>query len=100
MSEPGTMSSLVISNQSIPFSNKSKKKQYKLNDEVQYRLNLTKRNDKIVQLCPCAKHLEEADASGESGLSGGGAHVCTCGGRKNTKGAGREKHLWPALFYP
>lgn len=31
VSEPGTMSSLAISNQSIPFSNKSKKNQHQLN---------------------------------------------------------------------
>lgn len=58
-SEAGAMSSVVIPHQSIPFSNKSTENQYKLNNQVQYRRNLTKHNDKTAHMYLCAKNTWE-----------------------------------------
>lgn len=58
-SETGAMSNVVISHQSIPFSNKSTENQYKLNNQVQYRRNLTKHNDKTAQMYLCTKNTWE-----------------------------------------
>ena len=82
------MSGFVISSQAIPFSNKHEENQYKLSNEVQYILSLTKHNSKGTQRCPPVQNTGEKwrlAGGGRSCVSGrGGAHVCTCG---------KEKHL-------
>lgn len=54
-SEAGVMSNFVSSHQSILFSNKSTEHQYKLNNEVQYTVNLTQHKDRTAQTYLCAK---------------------------------------------
>ena len=57
--EAGAVSGFVISSQAIPFSNKHEENQYKLSNEVQYILSLTKHNSKGTQRCPPVQNTGE-----------------------------------------
>lgn len=87
----------MVSNQSIPFSNKSKENQYKLNNEVQYRLNPTKYNNNTGHMYRGQTPGGSGGCSGQ-GWPGGGAHLCPCGGRSNAKVTeGKSPAACPAL---
>lgn len=62
------MSGFLISNRSIPFSNKHEENQYKLSNEVQYILGLTKHNNRGTQMCPPAQNTWEKRRLGRAKL--------------------------------
>ena len=80
----------VVTNQSIPFSNKSKENQCKLNSEVQYRLRLSKHSDNIGQMSPCTQNTWESGGCRRWSWPRGGAHMCMCEGREKAKGFGMK----------
>lgn len=91
--EGGWCCERVIFSKSIPFSNKREENQDKLNNEVQYRLSLTKHNAPT-----CAPPPSPCKTPGQSGGWERGEKLCVWRWWRPQAHMWEQKHLWPVLF--